>query len=90
MTSPPTEPDDIRRKRLLWRATHRGIREMDILLGGFVERRVASFGAAELSELERIMDIPDQEMLAWATRQEAVPRQQASPLLSAILGLDHD
>ena len=79
--------DDIRRKRLLWRATHRGIKEMDLILGGFVSRHLASFSAEDVAELERIMDIPDQDMLAWATKQTAVPPGLASPLLARIL--DH-
>jgi antitoxin CptB len=83
MTSPPDI--DTRRKRLLWRATHRGIKEMDLILGGFVARNLSSFSEGEIAELERIMDIPDQDMLTWATRQAAVPAEHASPLLARIL-----
>ncbi|MFM8746412.1 MAG: succinate dehydrogenase assembly factor 2 [Aestuariivirga sp.] len=79
-------PDEtFRRKRLLWRATHRGIKEMDLILGGFVTRHLAGFSLDEILELERIMDIPDQELLAWATRQTDVPAVHASPLLARIL-----
>ena len=77
--------DDARRRRLLWRATHRGIKEMDLILGGFVTRHVARLDDARLSDLESIMDIPDQEMLAWATKQEPVPPELATPLLLEIL-----
>ncbi len=83
MTSPPDI--DTRRKRLLWRATHRGIKEMDLILGGFVTRNLAGFSEGEIADLERIMDIPDQDMLTWATRQAAVPAEHASPLLARIL-----
>ena len=80
-----TSDSDIRRKRLLWRATHRGIKEMDLILGGFVTRHIAGFSDAEIAELERIMEIPDQDMLSWATRQAEVPAAHASPLLTRIL-----
>jgi antitoxin CptB len=83
MTSPPD--NEVRRKRLLWRATHRGIKEMDLILGGFVTRNLDEFSEAEIAELEGIMEIPDQDMLSWATRQAEVPPQHASPLLSRIL-----
>jgi antitoxin CptB len=83
MTLPPGT--EIRRKRLLWRATHRGIKEMDLILGGFVTRHLDGFSEAEIADLERIMDIPDQEMLSWATKQEEVPPHHASPLLTRIL-----
>ena len=85
MTSSPEV--EIRRKRLLWRATHRGIKEMDLILGGFVTRHLDAFTAAEIAELERIMDIPDQDMLAWATKQNPVPPELSSDLLTRILAL---
>jgi antitoxin CptB len=71
----------------LWRATHRGIKEMDLLLGGFVASNLDSFSETDIGELERIMDIPDQDMLTWATRQAPVPPEQCSALLSRILVL---
>lgn len=80
-----TSDSDIRRKRLLWRATHRGIKEMDLILGGFVTRNLGAFSEAEIAELERIMEIPDQDMLSWATKQAEVPVAHASPLLTRIL-----
>lgn len=80
-----SDDDATRRKRLLWRATHRGIREMDLILGGFVVRHIESFDGAQLSQLEAIIDIPDQEMLTWATKQAPIPPEHASPLLVQIL-----
>jgi antitoxin CptB len=81
-----SDDDTTRRKRLLWRATHRGIKEMDLILGGFVARHVDSFDHQELDVLEAIMDLPDQEMLAWATKQAPVPEELVSGLLLQILG----
>jgi antitoxin CptB len=83
MTPPPEI--ETRRKRLLWRATHRGIKEMDLILGGFVVRHLDQFSVADIGDLERIMDIPDQDMLSWATRQAEVPPEHVSPLLTRIL-----
>ena len=86
MTGPP-DNDDARRKRLLWRASHRGIKEMDLIFGGFVHTRLAGFTAAELDELERMIAVPDQELLSWATKVTPVPPQWNTPLLLAMLGL---
>lgn len=80
------QPDtEIRRKRLLWRATHRGIKEMDLILGGFVTRQLDLLSETDIADLERIMELPDQDMLAWATKQVDVPPEHASPLLTRIL-----
>lgn len=80
-----TQTIEARRKRLLWRASHRGIREMDMLLGGFTRARIAAMNEHELAELEAIIDIPDQDILSWATGQAVVPKGQATPLLAEIL-----
>lgn len=76
---------DSQRKKLLWRATHRGIKEMDILLGGFAAARLENLSAAEIAELEAIIDIPDQQLLSWATNLETLPAD-VPPLLRDILG----
>ena len=73
------------RKRLLWRATHRGIKEMDILVGGYAHRNLQAMSKIELSEFEVLLEIPDQDLLSWATRQEDVPSQFACVMLTAIL-----
>jgi antitoxin CptB len=86
LMTPDTETVEARRKRLLWRATHRGIKEMDLLLGGFVTARLGTLSDAEVRDLEAIIDIPDQQMLAWATEQEALP-DNVPPLLLDILRL---
>ncbi|MCB1379533.1 MAG: succinate dehydrogenase assembly factor 2 [Alphaproteobacteria bacterium] len=77
--------DEVRRKRLLWRATHRGMKEMDIIFGEFVARRLPGFSEAELDQLEAIIALSDQELLSWATRQSPVPDDLASPLLLEML-----
>ena len=73
------------RKQLLWRATHRGIREMDIIIGGFVTRNIDLLTQQQLKELEVLLDIPDQDYLAWVTKQEPVPPELRSNLLEDIL-----
>ena len=39
----------MRRRRALWRATHRGSKEMDFLLGRFAERAVETMDVAEIA-----------------------------------------
>jgi antitoxin CptB len=49
----------VRRRRALWRATHRGSKEMDFLLGRFAEQAVDGMNAAEIAVFERLIDVPD-------------------------------
>ncbi len=49
----------MRRRRALWRATHRGSKEMDFLLGRFAEREVGGMDPAEIAVFERLIEAPD-------------------------------
>jgi len=51
MVSLSADDDSFRRKRLLWRATHRGIKEMDLILGGFAPRHIDAFCPGEIDDL---------------------------------------
>ena len=89
-TQAVTATDENRRKRIVWRACHRGIKEMDIVVGTFVQGRIAQSDAAELQELERIIEIPDQDLLAWLTGAQPVPDDQKSALLQEMLSARFD
>jgi len=60
------EIDTIRR-RLRFRAWHRGTREMDLLLGRFVEDEIETMGQAELAVLDELIQISDAELYALRT-----------------------
>ena len=82
-----TQPEalETRRKRLLWRASHRGLREMDLLLGGFARSHIERLSEDELDELETIIAIPDQELMGWLLGDVPVPQGQATSTLKALL-----
>ncbi len=89
MTDPVLDPDqphsDHRRRRLLFRATHRGTHELDLLIGGFVSSRLAAFTPDELTEVERLLDLPEPDLAEWLTRRQPVPPEQDSPMLRAMV-----
>jgi antitoxin CptB len=58
---------DARRRRLLFRSWHRGIREMDLVMGRFADAHIAELSDAELDEYERLLELPDPELLDWVT-----------------------
>lgn len=75
---------DPRRKRARFRAWHRGIREMDLIMGRFADREMATLADADLDEFERLMDVPDQEILTWILGTADPPRDHDTPLLSRL------
>lgn len=89
MNSNPGDRETLR-KRLLWRATHRGIKEMDIMVGGFATARLGTMSEVELHQFAAILELPDQDLLSWATRQSEVPDAVRSPMLLAILSYRPD
>lgn len=64
---------DARRRRLLYRAWHRGMRETDLIMGRFADATIEQLAAAELADFEQLMDVPDRELLAWVTGEADVP-----------------
>ena len=64
---------DPRRRKLKFRCWHRGIREMDLIMGRFADAAIGDLTAAELSELERLADVPDPELYEWLTGACTVP-----------------
>jgi antitoxin CptB len=71
---------DPRRRRLLFRSWHRGIREMDFVLGRFADAQLTALSEAELDEYERWLDIPDQQIFAWVNGAEEMPTDIDSAL----------
>ncbi len=61
----------MRRRRAAYRASHRGTKEMDIILGRYAEARLAAMSAEELSAFERFLALPDPMITFWFTQGEA-------------------
>jgi antitoxin CptB len=85
MTEPALTPAQTRRRRLLFRATHRGSHETDILVGGFVAARLDAFTESDIDVLEEIMELPDSDLADWLTGRRPVPPEAASPMLRAMV-----
>lgn len=57
--------------RLRWRC-RRGMRELDVLLLGYLEARYACAGAGEQHAFESLLEMPDPLIMAIVTGREAV------------------
>ena len=47
------------KKRLIYRSQYRGTKEMDKLIGSFVQSNIAKFNNIQLKELEKFLEIDD-------------------------------
>ena len=86
-TARSSEGLDQRRRKLLFRSWHRGIREMDLILGGFADVAIASLTDAELDQYEHLLEVQDADILAWVTGTVPVPVAFDTPLLKKIKAL---
>jgi antitoxin CptB len=72
-TSRSSDGLDAQRRKLLYRAWHRGLRETDLIMGRFADATIEQLAAAELAQFEQLMEVPDRELLAWITGEADVP-----------------
>jgi antitoxin CptB len=75
---------DERRRRLLFRSWHRGIRETDLLLGRFADSHIADLSDADLDEYERLLEVPDHDLYGWITGEGVTPPSYQTSLFGRL------
>ena len=64
---------EIRRKKLLYRASYRGFKEADILIGSFARACLADMTESDLDEFEALLALNDRDLYDWATGKREAP-----------------
>jgi antitoxin CptB len=75
---------DLRRRRILFRSWHRGMREMDLILGGFAEAKLAELSEAELDDFEILLEAQDRDVFGWVTGEFETPASFSTVLFEKI------
>jgi antitoxin CptB len=75
---------DTRRRKLSYRAWHRGFREADLILGPFADERLVHMEPAELDQFESLLEQPDHDLYAWILGQAQAPAAIEGPVLGMI------
>jgi len=86
MTARSSEGLDVRRRRLLFRAWRRGVREMDLIMGRFADAYIDRLDDASLDDFERLIEVPNAELYAWVTGDEAAPADHDTTVLRQLIG----
>ena len=86
---PPSQPDeyidlDARRRRAKFRAWHRGMKEMDLLLGKYADAHVGTMTAEELDTFDALLEVLDRDLFKWFTGEGPLPADRDTPLFRAI------
>lgn len=92
MNDTPSAQDDplaVRRRRLRFRAWHRGTKEADLLIGGFCDRHLADWDETDIAWYERLLEEQDVDIMAWAIGTQAVPERFQGRTMQAMRQLDY-
>jgi antitoxin CptB len=83
-TQRSSEGLDPRRRKVLFRCWHRGMREVDLLLGQFADARIDSLSDEELDQLENFMEAQDADIFSWFAGSKPVDPAYDAPIFLTI------
>jgi antitoxin CptB len=72
-TSRSSEGLSERRRKLLYRSWHRGIRETDLIMGPFADVCIATLSEAELDIYETLLEVADRDLYSWVVGEFEPP-----------------
>jgi antitoxin CptB len=75
---------DPRRRRILFRSWHRGMREMDLIMGQFADQHIDTLTDEDLDEFERLIEVPDRDLLGWLTGEIETPGNYDRPVFRKV------
>jgi antitoxin CptB len=81
-------PSD-RLKRLRFRAWHRGVREADYMIGGFIDVHGASLDEAQMDWFEALLEEQDADIMAWAIGTAEPPERYRGAMMRRLQQLDY-
>ena len=82
----PSETDaTVRLKRAKMRAWRRGMREMDLILGGFIDRHGSGLSAERLDAFELLLAQRDQDLYDWISERKLVSKDELSAAEIALI-----
>ncbi|PKQ04708.1 MAG: succinate dehydrogenase assembly factor 2 [Alphaproteobacteria bacterium HGW-Alphaproteobacteria-11] len=89
MAETSAEEHCARLRRIGFRSWHRGIREMDLILGHFSDNMLESLSFTELDQYEALLEAEDTSLYSWITGRERAPAEHDTPLLARIRTFNH-
>ena len=85
MTERSSQGLDVRRRKLLFRAWRRGVREIDLIVGRFADVYIDKFDEPGLDDFERLIEVPNAELYAWVVGDTAIPPNHDSAVLRQLI-----
>jgi antitoxin CptB len=76
---------DIRRRRILYRATHRGTKEADAIIGGFFSQALPVMSDDKLEEAEALIEELDLDLLDWIMERAPIPTRWRNTMFDDVI-----
>ncbi|WP_298261691.1 succinate dehydrogenase assembly factor 2 [uncultured Litoreibacter sp.] len=83
---PQNEPRETKLRRLKMRSMRRGIKEMDIILGGFAKHKLDELSDEDLALYDEMLSESDHDMYQWASGQSEAPAKFSGLMARAVAG----
>lgn len=75
---------ETRRRRAVYRAHHRGTKEMDWLVGRYADAYIDRLDGDALTHFEQFLELPDPELQKWIVDASIVPVPEFADLVAAV------
>jgi len=75
----------VRRRRILFRAWRRGVRETDLIVGRFADAYIDTFDGRALDDFEALIEVPNADLYAWVTGGETIPQTFDTAVLRQLI-----
>ena len=72
---------DERRRRILFRAWRRGVRETDLIVGRFADVYIGTLDEPSLDDFERLIEVPNSDLYAWVSGEGDIPANYDTAVL---------
>ncbi|CAK0740554.1 antitoxin CptB [uncultured Gammaproteobacteria bacterium] len=79
-----TESTEVRRRRLRFRAWHRGLREADLMVGGFADQYLEGFTVEQLDRFENLLHENDPDIFDWVFDRLPPPPEHDHDVLALL------
>ena len=76
------------KKKLLYQSTHRGCKELDIILGSFAKKFLMDLESKSVKQYEDLLEAPDNDIYNWVIEKNIPPKRYDTKLLNSIISFN--
>jgi len=88
MADETLDPLDTLRRKLRFRAWHRGTREADLIMGQFADARIGTMTEDELAQFDAVLEVQDLDVYNWIIGKSEIPPEYQTSIMQELLDFD--